>query len=159
MMDVRFINPFLSAVGLVLRTMADMSVAVGKPHLKTMRANADRIYTVSALIELSGSVKGAVCMRFSPAVVSALVKSFSGAAPKQIDDDCLDAIGEIANMVVGNARKDFPIGNTTMSLPKVSIGDPLEDPPVLVLPFECACGRFLIEARIKTVGDDLERTE
>jgi chemotaxis protein CheX len=150
-MDVRFINPFLAAVGLVLRTMADMSVSIGKPHLKSMRSAADRKYGISALIQLTGSVQGAVCMRFCPEVVMALVKSMTGAAPKQIDDGCLDALGEIASMVVGNAKKEFPLGDTSISTPKVTMSDPLEDPPVLVLPFECTSGQFLIEARIRTV--------
>jgi chemotaxis protein CheX len=149
-MDVRFINPFLASVELVLRTMARMSVTPGKPRLKTMRAVGDRAFGVSALIELSGGVTGAVCMRFGPEFVASLVEAITGTSPRQIDADCLDALGEIANMVVGNAKKDFPIENTSIGTPKVGLADPLGEPPVLVMPFETAHGSFLVEARLKS---------
>lgn len=149
-MDVRFINPFLTAVGLVFRTTADMSVSLGKPRLKLPNDCSGRIYTVSAMIELSGNVQGVVSLRFCVPVIMALVKAMTGETPQQIDADCLDALGEVANMVVGNAKKDFPLGEVTISTPKVAVTDPLDAPPVLVLPFECAAGRFLIEARIQS---------
>src|SRR5438132_1535193 len=56
-MDVRYINPFLTAVGLVFRTMADMSVCMGRPHMKDMHKPMDRIYSLAAVIELHGSIQ------------------------------------------------------------------------------------------------------
>jgi chemotaxis protein CheX len=147
-MDVRYINPFLSAVGLVFRTMADMTVNMGKPYLKDMQKDMRFIYTVAATIELQGSTTGIVSMRFCRPVVLVLVKALTGELPKDIDDNCLDALGEVANMVVGNAKKDFPLSGTTIGTPKVVRTDPLEDPPILVMPFDCSAGRFLIEARL-----------
>jgi len=148
-MDVRYINPFLTSVGLVFRTMADMSVAMGQPYVKDLTQRLQCIYTVAATIELRGATTGIVAMRFCKPVVFALVKALTGEMPTRIDSDCLDALGEITNMVVGNAKQAFPLGQTWIGTPKVFVRtDPLDAPPILVMPFDCSSGRFLIEARL-----------
>ena len=149
-MDVRYINPFLSAVGLVFRTMAEMSVAMGKPYIKSPEHELAYVYTVAATIELTVTTDGIVSMRFCRPVVMALVKALTGEMPKEMDAACMDALGEVANMVVGNAKKDFPLGGTSISTPKVVMADPLDEPPILVMPFDCSAGRFLLEARLRS---------
>jgi hypothetical protein len=101
---------------------------------------------------LKGATEGMVSMRFCEPVVSSLVKALTGALPAEVDSDCLDALGEIANMVVGNAKREFPLGGTSISTPKVGMSDPMVMPPVLVMPFRCSAGRFLVEFRLMTGG-------
>jgi hypothetical protein len=91
-------------------------------------------------------------MRFTAPVVFGLVKALTGESPTKLDADCLDAMAEFANMVVGNAKREFPGGGVTISTPKVLLTDPLTQPPVLVMPFDCDAGRFLIETRLVTTA-------
>lgn len=158
-MDVRYINPFLTAVGLVFQTTAEMSVGMGSPYLKHTRKDPADVFCVAAIIELKGVTEGIVAMRFSKPVVKALVKALTGEAPPTINADCLDALGEVANMVVGNAKANFPLAGTTISTPKVSLTDPLDKPPVLVMPFESAAGKFLIEVHLSSSAKGAGRTE
>jgi chemotaxis protein CheX len=160
-MDVRYINPFLTAVGLVFKTTAEMSVGMGSPYLKHTRQDLQDVFCVAAIIELTGVTEGTVAMRFSKPVVKALVKSLTGESPPTMNADCLDALGEVANMVVGNAKANFPLAGTTISTPKVSLTDPLDKPPVLVMPFESAAGKVLIEVHLsasaKGAGEGVEQ--
>lgn len=147
-MDVQYINPFLTATVEVFKTMADLSVTMGKVHIKDMSKNQDNIYVASATIELTGSTTGQVSLRFSKSMIMTLVGAMTGESPKGLDADCMDALGEVANVVTGNAKKSFPQSGVTISTPKVTQADAMTQGPVLVLPFDCAAGRFLVEVKL-----------
>ncbi|HUW82926.1 MAG TPA: chemotaxis protein CheX [Phycisphaerae bacterium] len=66
-MDVRLINPFVSAVQNVFQTMASTEVRVGKPYVKTDGpCSAD----VSGVIGLCGDATGCAVLSFPKAVAA-----------------------------------------------------------------------------------------
>jgi chemotaxis protein CheX len=151
-MDIRYINPFVGAVQNIFNTMINLPFKLGKPYLKK-----DRLphHEISAIIGLSGSVSGCVVINLSQAIALELVSALTGETVTELNDDCTDAIGEIANMVAGNAKTDFPGKNNAISVPSVIIGKhEVSYPtglPIIVIPIELDKGQLAIEIAIKTL--------
>lgn len=146
-MDVRYINPFIAAVKHVFKTMMSTDIMISKPRLKAPdEGNSD----VSAVIGFSGDAAGCVilCFRTDSAVKTA--SKFSGAPLTPQSPDFSDALGELANMVAGQAKAQFEGLSVSISLPSVIIGAEHEVlqskvTPRLVIPCDSEFGRFAVE--------------
>ncbi len=118
-MRASHINPFIKSVQLVFETMLDTRVTTTKPYVKEHdRATND----VTGIIALSGEAVGSVAVSFPMATAKKAVEAFTGMPVDEVDDDFSDAIGELANMVAGNAKKDLANLNVSISVPTVVIG-------------------------------------
>ncbi len=152
-MDVKYINPFIKALKNVFNTMIDVPFKLGTPTLKKGRVPPNEI---SGIIGLSGSVSGCVVINLSEAIALQLVSELIGDEVTEIDEDCTDAIGEIANMIAGNAKTDFPSVGTTISVPTVVIGKhKVSYPssiPIISIPVETDKGELSIEVALKEKG-------
>lgn len=152
-MDPVFITPFIKSVQNVFSTMMQLSVNIGDPKIKTDEAPT---YDVSGIIGMSGDVVGSVVLSFTTDTAGALVSLFSGQKLSANDADFADAIGELVNMVSGNAKGQFP-GNKKVSIscPTVVVGRNhtvarQKDIPCVVIPCTTDCGEFVIEIAIRT---------
>lgn len=149
-MDIKYINPFIKAVQNVFKTMIDVPLKLGKPYLKKERLPA---HEISAIIGLSGGVSGCAVINMSKNIAFELVAALIGDEVTELDDDCTDAIGEIANMIAGNAKTDFPGEGHSISVPSVIIGQHLVSYPtglpIIAIPCETDSGQFVIEIAIK----------
>jgi len=150
-MDVRYINPFMRSIRNVFQTMLKMDVALQKPHVKTDgRACAD----VSGVIGFSGDATGCVVLSFPQDVACKIASQFAGMTITLESPDLIDAIGELANMVAGNAKKDFEGVRISISLPSVIIGEDhivgqSRMVPRLVIPCGSPLGDFYVEVAMK----------
>lgn len=150
-MDVRYINPFIRAIKNVFSTMLKTEVAVQKPHVKTdARASAD----VSGVIGFTGDATGCVVLSFPKEVACNAASTFAGLPITLESPDLVDAIGELANMVAGNAKKDFEGVRISISLPSVIIGEDhivgqSRMVPRLVIPCNSPLGDFYVEVAMK----------
>ena len=63
------------------------------------------------------------------------------------------AIGEIANMIAGGAKKDFPGGNNSISVPSIVIGKHhVTYPsglPIISIPCDTSTGRLTVDVALK----------
>lgn len=146
-MNVEFINPVIEATRNVIDTMTHMPLMVGRPHLRE-RDRQYRIYKVSAAIQMSGAVAGQFVVSFTQGVALALAAALIGESKAEIDADCLDALGEIANMIAGNAKQHLQGGLVSISPPRVLPAGEVTYPPRLpfvVFPVDTPKGRFIIE--------------
>lgn len=147
-MDVRYINPFVSAVQHVFKTMLDLGIFVSRP---TIRGKDRRASAVSAIIDLSGPVTGTVALCFSKQAAVRVASVFSGKSLSINEPaELADALGELANMVAGQAKVDLPPSGITISLPRVVLVEQNRErapalSPILVLPCDSALGRFSVE--------------
>ncbi len=143
-MDVRFINPFILGIKNVFTTMLDTQIFISKPCLKEGdETNAD----FSAIIGFSGDVSGSVALCFPVRTAVQIASKFAGTEMTQHDPDFADALGELANMVAGQAKSKFQGVRVNISLPRVVAGRKLRllgsySTPVLLLPCDSALGRF-----------------
>ncbi len=149
-MDVKYINPFVDAVKNLFNTMIEVPFRLGKPSLK--KSNIPT-YEISGIIGLSGSVTGCVVINLSKEIALQLVSALIGDEVTELDDDCTDAIGEIANMIAGNAKTEFPCAGTSISVPSVVVGKhKVSYPsglPIITIPCITDKGEMIIEMALK----------
>ena len=102
-MNVEFINPFLEAVVNVLKTMASTEAVNGKPFLKDKDEPAEG--DVTGVIGLTGPVNGSLALSFSEPAILEVVSNMFGESASEIDGEVCDAVGELTNMISGDARR------------------------------------------------------
>ena len=100
-MDVRIVNPFLAGTIKVLTTMAMIEPIPGKPFV-----NEDEfaIGTVSAVIAISGDASGSMALSFTGPCIRAIVRGLLGIDYNEVNEYVEDAVGELTNMICGDAR-------------------------------------------------------
>jgi chemotaxis protein CheX len=145
-MGSRFLNPFLTAAKEVFDTMIDIPLVLGKPKV---RNGEEFCYNMSGIVEISGEINGIAVINLSEQTALKFTSALLGEEIKKIDETCTDAVGEIANMIAGNAKRQFPVFNTCLSVPTVltskhevkypSVGS------IVSIPCETDEGRFSIE--------------
>jgi chemotaxis protein CheX len=141
---------FVRSIQEVLATMAGMTVTVGKPTVKVSPATS---YDVSGLIGFSGDFVGSMVLSFKEATAEKLVAAFAGAPIPAGSADFADAVGELANMIAGAAKKSFG-SETSITVPSVILGHGhvvarLQDVPCLIIPCQSPAGEFAVEVCIK----------
>jgi chemotaxis protein CheX len=154
--DVRFINPFITSSRQVFDMMIHLPLKIDKPSLRTHGAPH---YAVSAAIGIGGAMKGCVVLGFSQQIALALASGLMQKPHTALDSDCVDALGEIVNMIAGSAKKMLPGGLSTLSVPNVILGShQIQYPagvPVIVIPCRIPIGQFVIEVAI-TAGESMD---
>ncbi len=148
-MDVKLINPFINATANVLETMAFVTVTPGKPYLKTDNvAKGD----VTGVIGLTGVANGTISVTFCEDCILDIVSNMFGEEMKTLDSEISDAVGELTNMISGQARKELEeVGRVfKAAIPSVVTGKNhsvthYTDGPKIAIPFSTDNGNFTIE--------------
>lgn len=149
-MNADFINPFISALTNVLKTMAQTELKPGKPMKKT---DAKSFGDVSGLIGMVASeTQGSLSITFEAPLALDIMEKMLGERPDELDDEVSDMVGEIANMVCGGAKlalaeKGFEFG---MASPIVVSGKDHSinhqvDGPKMIMPFQGESGKAFLE--------------
>ena len=148
-MDVRYINPFIESTIHVLQTMSSVTAKVGKPYLKRDEtAKGD----VSGIIGLAGDVKGSVSVSFKENCILPIISNMFGEEFIELNDDVKDAVGEISNMISGQARQKLELigRNLKAAIPIVIVGKDhtithITRDKIIAIPFLTDKGEFTIE--------------
>ncbi|NCC24326.1 MAG: chemotaxis protein CheX [Deltaproteobacteria bacterium] len=148
-MDPELAKPFIKATKDVLVAMANINPTAAKPYVKKDNtAQGD----VSAVIGLSGDKNGTFAISFSKKCALHIVKQMLGDAIEDLMNDVQDAVGEISNMISGQARVGLVDLGVTLagSTPSVIMGDGhtikhVTKAPVMAIPFSTENGEFTIE--------------
>ena len=150
-MDTAYIPPVMKAISHVFSTTLSLNVDVGQAAL-----SPDPLakHDVSAIIGFSGEYKGSLVLAFPAEVAERVVALFVGEEIGGEHPDFADAVGELANMVAGNAKVGFEGKRVSISCPSVIMGashriKQSKDMPVVQIPAECDCGKFVIEVSLK----------
>lgn len=151
-MKVEFINPFLNATKNVIETMAQTTVISQKPHLKE---GSTSYGVVTGIIGMtSENITGSMVVSFSEKCILKIVANMLMEGVKEkIDDEIVDAVGELTNMICGGAKAQLAKLDHKFSLatPTMIVGQGVEvsfysKAPTIVCPFETADGPFVVEA-------------
>lgn len=148
-MDVTLINPFIEATLHVLSSLAFTEARAGKPYLKNdSLAQGD----VSGIVGLTGETSGTLSVSFSEQSILAIVSSMFGEPVNRIDEEVKDAVGEILNIVSGQARQKLEMKGRTLkgAIPTVITGknhtiSHITKHPIIAIPFDTDNGTFTIE--------------
>jgi chemotaxis protein CheX len=141
-MRAEYINPFLTSMISVFDTMLGCKLSRGTPYVKN---SVQPEHEISGVVGLSGRAKGVVVLSFCREAALAATEALLGERPKEIGPEVVDAIGELANIVTGNAKAKLEHLNLSMSLPTIVVGKwhAIEFPNTILpicIPFECAWG-------------------
>ena len=96
------VNPFILSN---LETFAKMVGVEARPGKPILKQDARLDYDISGIIGLSGKVIGSVSLSFPQATALAVCNKFMSANLKEMNGEILDAVGELINIVAGNAKK------------------------------------------------------
>lgn len=116
---VEHVNPFIKATIETFQKMLSIDIKIGKPRLK---GDTNATHDVSGIIGLSGDAKGAVAVSFPMLTALDAVGRFIGEQVTEMNPDVHDAIGELANIIAGAAKRDLTDFKISISLPTVVSG-------------------------------------
>lgn len=148
-MDVNLVNPFLNATLNVLETMAFVKAEAEKPYLKKDNvAQGD----VSGIVGITGSVKGTVSVTFDEFCILKIVSNMFGEEMQEINHEISDAVGELTNMISGQARQEIEGTGKILhgAIPTVVTGKnhkliSMTKGPKIAIPFKTDAGNFTVE--------------
>jgi len=142
-------KPFVQATIHVMSTMAGITPKPGAPYVKKNEAAQG---DVSAIVGITGDKAGSISVTFTKKCAIALVRGMLGDDIQDIVQDTKDAVGEITNMISGQARSGLAeIGLVFQgSTPSVIMGDNhtighVTKGPVMAIPFTTDVGDFTVE--------------
>ncbi|MBI2875367.1 MAG: chemotaxis protein CheX [Candidatus Tectomicrobia bacterium] len=120
-MDVRFMNPFISAASEILEKEVQVQVARGQI---TLQKSAYTTEEITIMIGLTGQVEGMVTYGISEDTAKAFVSQMMGQEWSVLDDLAQSAIGELGNMITGLASTELSNAGyeTKISPPMLILG-------------------------------------
>jgi chemotaxis protein CheX len=148
-MKVEYINPFLRATQHVLKTMAFTDAIAGKPYVKKdEKAGGD----VSGIIGITGETDGSLSISFTESCICFIVSNMFGETITALNTEVEDAVGEITNMISGDARRELAEQGMVLqgAIPTVVSGKNhsvkhMAKGPSIAIPFSTKAGHFVVE--------------
>lgn len=148
-MDYKLVQPFINATLTVLKTMAFTDAHSNPPYLKDEKtANGD----VSGVIGLTGDATGSLSVSFPEKSILIIVSNMFGERMTEVDDEIKDAVGEITNMISGQARQELEGFGMSLesAIPTVISGKDhairhITSYPILAITFFLDAGEFVSE--------------
>jgi chemotaxis protein CheX len=146
-MNVDYINPFLTSAITIFDKELGCTLTRGTPYVKTgLRPEHD----VSGVIGLSGGAEGIVVLGLGSETAKHVAGVLLEERPAAIDRNVTNAVGKLANTIVGSAKAKFDELQLHVSLPTVITGKshcvefPQQLTPICV-PFESRWGSVTVE--------------
>jgi chemotaxis protein CheX len=147
--DVNVVNPFLTGVQDVLGTMARVTAQPGRPYIK--RDHTAR-GSVTGLIDLKGEKPGTIAVTFCERAACEIAGRMLGERFEVLNADVCDAVGEITNMISGQARQGLAANGSSYKagIPSILRGSDhiiqhCSDGPILALAFTTMFGEVTVE--------------
>ena len=148
-MDIKMINPFLAATLHVLKTMAQVDAKPGKPFLKK---DDIAIGDVSAIIGITGAAQGSMALIFTEQCTKDIASNLLGVPFTELNHEVRDAVGELTNMICGDARRRLAVDGFVLQagIPTIVGGRShtithIASGPCLAVPFTTSQGSFMVE--------------
>jgi chemotaxis protein CheX len=134
-----YVEPFVEVTANTFKEFVGVEVTPRHPHF----LDPDKTFEwdLSAVIGLSGAVKGAVIVSMKSDLAIKLTDLLTGTEHTEVDADVIDAIGEINNIIAGNIKPKVPNGDKiVISIPTIikgrehSIAWPSKQTRILCIP-------------------------
>lgn len=150
-MDSSYITPFMTSIQNVFSTMFQLPVTIGEPSIKTDKTAT---HDVSGIIGVSGEMVGTIVLSMPKSAAVSIVALFTGTEMDSSSDDFADAVGELVNMISGNAKAEFQRKGVSISCPSVVIGQDhrVSSPSgtaCVMIPCQTDCGEVVLEIALR----------
>jgi len=117
----QYLQPFIDVTKSTFKNFIGADLKVGNPYF--MNKNAASEWDISGVIGLSGEARGAVVIGMKNDLAIQLTCMLTGSKQNSINEEVMDAIGEIVNIISGNAKKGLEdIFKLIISLPIIING-------------------------------------
>jgi chemotaxis protein CheX len=151
-MKAQYINPFLEASMNLFKTHLKFEIKNNPPYINEETQNLNE---VSAIIGLAGDIAGALVLSFTRETAIAMASRFTGQTYHALTKEVIDCIGEMVNIIAGNAKKDLMEFRIEISLPGVITGNTYkinwpQGVPIITIPFESEAGMFNVNVSFKS---------
>lgn len=155
-MRIEHVKPFIESVTKTMEMMLGSKPRVQKPYLKGTQPNWG---DVSGIIGFAGEkVIGSVAISMPQRSALGVYELMMGDTVTEITPDVQDSIGELTNIVAGNAKNFFAENGMhfNITVPSVIVGKRhnisyKENGKVLVIPFDMEKAPFVLELLLKVV--------
>ena len=136
----QYIEPFIKVCKNVFREFVGQTLEAELPYF--IEKDTITEWDVSAVIGLTGEARGAVVISMKQDLAVNLTATLTGKEHKGLDDDVVDAVGEIINIIAGNVKQELEEAfRLVISLPTIvkgkehSIAWPEGQARVICIPF------------------------
>lgn len=144
-MKAEYINSFYVATQEVFRLMLDLEVRRGDIKVVEGMVGSQE---ANVVLGITGDLSGAVLFGFTDEMTLEMVKIMSGIKMHKIDNFVSSALGEVANIVAGNALTNLSRHECSCDIapPQVIIGRyksiSLANKKAILIPLETNIGKF-----------------
>jgi chemotaxis protein CheX len=152
-MNVAFINPFIEST---LRSLDMMAGIQAEKIGLELKEDLITTYDVSAIIGLTGETSGSIIISMPGSLACKIASNMLMEEILTMNKNVEDAIGEIGNIVVGDARRALIQDGhqLSISIPTVVIGvghkiSRSGDVPCIAIPFSTAFGDFEVNVGLR----------
>jgi chemotaxis protein CheX len=136
----QYIQPFVDVCLEVFKNFLGCDIAAERPYFVDKESVND--WDISAVIGLTGEARGAVVISMKTKLAVKLTGTLTGSPHAGIDEEVVDAIGELVNIIAGNAKRGLEESfHLIISLPTIvegknhSIKWPNEQTRIISIPF------------------------
>jgi len=148
-MKDKFKNAFIDATVKVLETMAFVKPAVGETCVWEESKSVADVVGVVGLSNEDKSIKGFMTIGFTESSIIQVISNMLGEEFDAMNDEAREAVGEIANMISGQARQKLSLMDTKLEagLPTIISGKEFEihgakEEHIVMVKFEVDKGPF-----------------
>jgi chemotaxis protein CheX len=150
-MKAENINPFIESVAETFENMLETTIETGAPVLNDDTKGTPDIIGV---IGLSGTAQGIVALKLPVKTALNVVGKMVGMEFRGVDSSIIDGVGELVNIIAGNAKAKFEGHAISLSLPTVVRGsiyrlNNLGDTVWLTIPFKSELGEFALSVSFR----------
>jgi chemotaxis protein CheX len=146
--DIDYINPVIA--GLEDAFTTQLGCRIERLGLGLMENN-QALHPVSGIIGISGKGVGTIVLSMSVSVaVKAASTMLMDPDLNEVNDDVMDAVGEVTNIVCGGAKAKLAQYSLSITLPNVLYGEncrlhfPQNSHPIMI-PFKCEWGQLALQ--------------
>jgi chemotaxis protein CheX len=136
----RYLKPFVTVCLSVFKDLLNCDLSTDRPFF-TEKEHFYR-WDISGIIRLSGEVNGIVAISMKAETAIKIVSLLTNIEHEYLNDDAIDAVGEIINIIAGNVKKELEeMFKITISLPHIIKGKahmvvwPVKKDRMLCIPF------------------------
>ncbi len=115
----RLIETLTQSTQGLFQTMCNFEMSpCGVEHACSHRAQ----HELNGIISISGKLKVTVVISLTKSLAFNVVNAFLGSAPDAVNSEVVDVVGELTNMICGNAKERLGMEGLSLGLPTVVAG-------------------------------------
>ncbi len=152
-MEIKHIEPFIEATANMFLDMLGMEAEYQTPYILDKKEKHG--WDISGIIGIGGDSKGVVVISFESSLAKAITGTLTGNSNPE-NEDVIDAVGELVNIIAGNAKKGLEQYHLNISLPSIVSGNNHEISwtsvtPIVGIPFKVPQGGFQLSVGLENI--------